>query len=128
MLIENKNDTEVDSSVIKLFMDYIKFTIDCEYTFASVIIKMDRANDKFDIICQVNPKFFIVLDKANILALSRNLPFSIFTDIDSVSQSQPNINPIEWFDNGGHSNLTQAIKDCVDNLWLNLIRSKPQFR
>lgn len=128
MSVENKNDIQANQPLIKLFMDHVKFIIDCEYAFASVLVNMDQENDKFDIICQVNPKFFVILDKSNILALSRRLPFSIFADAaDDVIDSQSNISPADWLNNGGHAGLTQAIKDCVDNLWLNLIRSKPQF-
>ncbi len=97
--------------MLKLFMRSIIRHINLKYIFASVQMDVDESMGRFSIICQVNPHFYFIIDKSQILGLSR------YTDMSSEESIALLMN-----DDNRPDILNRQIEKCVDNCWLDMIR------
>lgn len=97
--------------MLKLFMRVIIRHINLKYIFASVLMDVDESTGRFDIICQTNPHFLFIINKSQILGLSRYVDMSSSESISKLldADNRPEL-------------LNRQIEKCVDNCWLNMIR------
>lgn len=99
------------NDLLKLFMRVIVKHINLKYTFASVLMDVNEERGNFDIICQINPHFFFIINKSAILGLSR---YADMSSEESIGRLMKDENRSDL--------LNRAIENCVDNGWLNMIR------
>lgn len=97
--------------LLKLFMRVIVRHINLKYIFASVLIDVTESEDSFNIVCQINPHFLFIINKSDILSLSRYADMSCEESISRLMK-----------DENRSDLLNHAIENCVNNCWLNLIR------
>lgn len=99
------------NDLLKLFMRVIVRHINQQYIFTSVLMDVNEEQGTFDIICQIDPHFLFIINKSEILGLSR---YADMSSEESIGRLMKDKNRSDL--------LNRAIENCVDNCWLNMIR------